>query len=182
MQEEITANATFLSYIGVYTSAIVPSDMTYGSYDTEVEEVEDMGEVDLVMFMGQSNMAGRGEAADSVVCQSGHGYEFRAISDPAKLYDVREPFGVNENNAASGVNELGSKSGSMVSALMEEYYSYTGVPMVGVSCSKGGSQISFWQPGSPALDDAVSRYKAAKLFLKKNGYTVRTQAYGMVSG
>ena len=45
--------------------------------------------------------------------------------------------------------------------------------MVGVSCSKGGSQISFWQPGSPALDDAVSRYKAAKLFLKKNGYTVR---------
>ncbi|MGC8001352.1 hypothetical protein, partial [Salmonella enterica] len=35
--------ATFLSYIGVYTSAIVPSDMTYGSYDTEVEEVEDMG-------------------------------------------------------------------------------------------------------------------------------------------
>ena len=110
--------------------------MTYGSYDTEVEEVEDMGEVDLVMFMGQSNMAGRGEAADSVVCQSGHGYEFRAISDPAKLYDVREPFGVNENNAASGVNELGSKSGSMVSALMEEYYSYTGVPMVGVSCSK----------------------------------------------
>jgi len=45
--------------------------MTYGSYDTEVEEVEDMGEVDLVMFMGQSNMAGRGEAADSVVCQSG---------------------------------------------------------------------------------------------------------------
>lgn len=165
--------ATFLSYIGVYTSAIVPSDMTYGSYDTEVEEVEDMGEVDLVMFMGQSNMAGRGEAADSVVCQSGHGYEFRAISDPAKLYDVREPFGVNENNAASGVNELGSKSGSMVSALMEEYYSYTGVPMVGVSCSKGGSQISFWQPGSPALDDAVSRYKAAKLFLKKNGYTVR---------
>ena len=28
--------------------------MTYGSYDTEVEEVEDMGEVDLVMFMGKA--------------------------------------------------------------------------------------------------------------------------------
>ena len=45
-----------------------------------------------------------------MVCQSGHGYEFRAISDPAKLYDVREPFGVNENNAASGVNELVQKA------------------------------------------------------------------------
>ena len=47
--------------------------------------------VDLVMFMGQSNMAGRGVAAQSVVVAQGHGYEFRAISDPTKLYPVVEP-------------------------------------------------------------------------------------------
>ena len=133
----------------------------------------DMGTVDLVMFMGQSNMAGRGEATDSIVCPVGHGYEFRAISDPTKLYNVGEPFGVNENNSKSGVNELGAKTGSMVSSLMESYYSYTGVPMVGVSCSKGGSQISFWQPNSPALEDAITRYQTAKKYLEDNGYTVR---------
>lgn len=165
--------ATFMSYIGIYTSSDVAATMTYGSFDAEVEVPADMGMVDLVMFMGQSNMAGRGTAAESIVCQSGHGYEFRAISDPTKLYDVKEPFGVNENNGASGVNEPGAKTGSMVSALMESYYLHTGVPMVGVSCSKGGTQIDFWQPGGAALNDAVERYNAAKSYLKKNGYTVR---------
>ena len=55
--------------------------------------------VDLVMFMGQSNMAGRGTASEAPVVPKGYGYEFRAISDPTKLYDIVEPFGVNENNA-----------------------------------------------------------------------------------
>ena len=52
--------------------------------------------VDLVMFMGQSNMAGRGVASESIVVGEGHGYEYRAISDPTKLYPVVEPFGVSE--------------------------------------------------------------------------------------
>ena len=48
-------------------------------------------EVDVFVFMGQSNMAGRGDKEKSVVCEKGHGYEFRAISDPAKLYGIEEP-------------------------------------------------------------------------------------------
>ena len=56
--------------------------------------------MDVAIFMGQSNMAGRGEAIDSVVAEQGHGYEFRAVADPSKLYDVVEPFGATENNEA----------------------------------------------------------------------------------
>lgn len=56
--------------------------------------------VDLIMFMGQSNMAGRGTAEEAPLVPEGVAYEFRAISDPARLYPLAEPFGVRENNEA----------------------------------------------------------------------------------
>ena len=121
--------------------------------------------VDLVLFIGQSNMAGRGSAKDATVVEEGHAYEFRAISDPTKLYPLTEPFGASENNADSGVNE-NKKTGSMVSAFAEAYYAATGTPIVAVSCSKGGEKISFFEVGSEVYDDAVSRVNAAKDFLK----------------
>ena len=37
---------------------------------------------------------------------------------PTRLYPIEEPFGVNENNSESGVNE-NKKTGSMVSAICE---------------------------------------------------------------
>lgn len=128
--------------------------------------------IDLVMFMGQSNMAGRGTASESPVVSSGHGYEFRAMSDPTKLYDIVEPFGKNENNSASGVTE-NSKTGSMVSSFVSEYYKLTNTPIVAVSCSKGGTSIDFWQPSTGALNDAINRHNLAKEWLLQNGYTVR---------
>lgn len=128
--------------------------------------------VDLVLFMGQSNMAGRGVASESPVVPKGHGYEFRAISDDSKLYDVIEPFGVNENNA-SGIYEPNMKTGSLVSSFMINYYNITKTPIVGVSASKGGSSITEWQPNSHFLIDAISRYNKAKAWLESNGYQIR---------
>lgn len=127
--------------------------------------------VDLVMFMGQSNMAGRGSAAEAAVVDMDHGYEFKAISDPTKLYHTAEPFGLNEDNQDSGVADA-RRTGSLVSAFMEEYYKYRGVPIVGVSCSKGGTGTDFWAPGGSALDDAISRHDSAKAWLEDNGYTI----------
>ena len=127
--------------------------------------------VDLVMFMGQSNMVGRGTAAKATVVTKGHGYEFKAISDPTKLYHTAEPFGLNEDNQDSGVTD-GSRTGSLVSAFMEEYYKYRGVPIVGVSCSKGGTGTDFWAPGGSALNDAIARHDSAKAWLQENGYTI----------
>lgn len=128
--------------------------------------------VDLVIFMGQSNMAGRGVAAQAPTVQAGHGYEFRAVSDPTKLYPITEPFGVNENR---GVISETTKTGSLVSAFAESYYSYTGVPIVGVSASRGGQKIEFWATNGDALNETIARYNAAKTYLTANGYTVRHQ-------
>lgn len=127
--------------------------------------------VDLVMFMGQSNMAGRGDYTQATTVPTGHGYEFRAVSDPTKLYDIgSQAFGVNENN---GVISETSKTGSMVPALMNSYYNYTGVPIVGVSASMGGKDISFWATNGDALNETITRYNTAKTWLESNGYTIR---------
>lgn len=137
--------------------------------------------VDLFMFMGQSNMAGRGisntshpEVAPTVI--DGAGYEFRAISDSTKLNPIVEPFGRNENNA-SGIDDGTMKTGSMVSAFVNAYYSNTKVPVVGVSASKGGSYIAQWLPNAAEnyLNDAISRLNSCVTFLLTNGYTIRNK-------
>lgn len=145
-----------------------------GSGDIAIEDgsATESKVVDLVMFMGQSNMAGRGVASEAPVVPDGQGYEFRAISNPTKLYNIVEPFGVNENNSASGVTET-TKTGSMVSAFAIEYYKRTGVPIVGVSCSKGGTEIAWWAVDTKPLTDAVERHNLAKTWLEENGYTIR---------
>ncbi len=125
--------------------------------------------VDLVMFMGQSNMAGRGVASQAPVVPEGHGYEFRAVSDPTKLYSITEPFGANENR---GVVTETSKTGSMVSAFVNEYYANRQVPIVGVSCSKGATAIDFWKADGTALNEAIDRHNAAKKWLEENGYAI----------
>lgn len=125
--------------------------------------------VDLVMFMGQSNMAGRGVTADAPTVGEGHGYEFRAVSDPTKLYPITEPFGANENH---GVVKESSKTGSMVSAFVNAYYEARKVPIVAVSCSKGGTGTDFWAPNGDALNEAIARHNAAKEWLEDNGYII----------
>ncbi|WP_438444132.1 sialate O-acetylesterase [Gorillibacterium sp. sgz5001074] len=130
-----------------------------------------MKEVDLILFMGQSNMAGRGTAEEAPEVPTGAAYEFRAITDPTRLYPLTEPFGVRENNADSGVSES-LKTGSMVSAFVSTYNKHTGRTIVGVSCSKGGTSISQWQPGGAFLKDAVARYHSAAEWLSGNGYAI----------
>ncbi len=131
--------------------------------------------VDLLLFMGQSNMAGRGDAALAPAVPPGMGFEYRAVTDPAHLHPLAEPFGKAENDPA-GVNEPGMKTGSMVSAFVNACTAQTGVPIVGVSCAKGGSAIAEWLPGTPYYADAVRRTRSAQTFLAKNGYTVRHSA------
>ena len=132
---------------------------------------------DLFLFMGQSNMAGRGETCaawpeGAPALLEGAGWEFRAVSDPTRLYPIGEPFGVNENRP-DGICEAVRKSGSMVTAFVNAYYEGTGVPVIGVSASKGGSRIREWQPGTPMLTDAANRLAAVKTFLAETGIPIR---------
>lgn len=136
-----------------------------------------MKKVDLVLFIGQSNMAGRGEATTKLELNAG--LEYRAISSPNKLYPIEEPFGVNENNP-DGIydvfdNTKKAKTGSLVTSFCNAYYAITHTTIVGVSASKGGSPISEWQIDSSQgyLKDAIERLTAAKVFLQDNGYDIQ---------
>ena len=140
--------------------------------DDEIGVVHNYKVVDLAIFMGQSNMAGRGVASQAPTVPEGYGYEFRAMTDPTRLYPVTEPFGKNENNAASGVNES-IKTGSMVSAFVNAYYKQMQVPLVCVACSQGNTSVDFWLPGTKPFADAMDRHARAKQWLLDNGYTVR---------
>ena len=53
--------------------------------------------VDLIVFAGQSNMAGRGDAEDAPECLPGAGYEYKAVSAPEDLIPIQEPFGLHED-------------------------------------------------------------------------------------
>jgi hypothetical protein len=132
--------------------------------------------VDLFLFAGQSNMAGRGitcprfpDPAPALL--PGAGWEFRAVSSPDRLFPIEEPFGVNENRR-DGISES-IKTGSMVTAFANAYYTAGHVPLVGVSASKGGSVIAEWMPGSAYLTDALARLQDARIWLQRSGYILR---------
>lgn len=134
---------------------------------------------DLFLFMGQSNMAGRGITSErwpqkAPVPGEQMGAEYRAVSDPGRLHTVREPFGVNENRTP-GIHDGAMKTGSMVSAFVRKYYQETGVPVLGVSASKGGSSIAQWTPGAPEgyLSDAIERLGACEAYCLSHGLTLR---------
>lgn len=126
--------------------------------------------VDLAVFAGQSNMSGRGNAADAVSCDMNAGFEYRAVSRPDMLVPITEPFGLNEDKK-NGLTDIGSdgktkRSGSMVSALVNEYYQKTGRQLVAVSASMGGTSTAQWKDNY--ISDATARLDAAKKFLQSN--------------
>lgn len=123
------------------------------------------------MFMGQSNMAGRGSAKEAPMLLPGAGYEYRAVTAPDCLSVLREPFGEKENNE-KGVTEPGRKTGSMVTAFVNACYVETGIPIVGVSCAKGGSAIAKWMPGTAYYTDAVERQKRCQKWLLEHDYRI----------
>lgn len=128
-------------------------------------------EVLLIMFMGQSNMAGRGTVKDAPALLPNAGYEYRAVTAPDRLSVLQEPFGENENNER-GVTEPGMKTGSMVTAFVNACYAETGIPIVGVSCAKGGSAIAEWTPGTAYYADAVERYDRCEKWLIGHDYRI----------
>lgn len=132
---------------------------------------------DLILFAGQSNMAGRGIVTDkwpqkAPVLVKGAGYEYRAITAPDRLCPIEEPFGADENNP-DGIFEPGMKTGSMVTAFVNEYYKLTHIPVLAVSASKGGSSISEWHGNNDFLSDAIARYRKAIEYAQKNHIEIR---------
>ena len=137
---------------------------------------EEKSVVDLIIFAGQSNMSGKGDAKAAPIVE--HGYEYRAITDPDNISPISEPFGLNENKEG-GINDTWEnmtvlrKSGGLVSSFANSYYETTGVPIVGVSCSEGATVIEQWEPDTYRYKDLVERCNRAKSFLENNNYDIR---------
>lgn len=153
---------------------VVEEELT-ASDDVVVKTEDGKVVVDLVIFMGQSNMSGcGGDASYAPTVPQGHGYEFRAISDPTRLYPITEPFGTNENNI-NGIMDLpGAKRGSLISAFANTYYEQTGVPIVAVSASAGGTDTVYWL-SAPVTSDFKERQARAQVWLESNDYYIRRQ-------
>lgn len=128
--------------------------------------------VDLIMFMGQSNMSGcGGDASLAPSVSEEAGMEFRAVSNPTQLYQIVEPFGINENNINGLMEKPGGKKGSLVSSFVNEYYKETGVQVVAVSASLGETDMDKWLSENIMLD-VMTRYITARTWLVNNGYEI----------
>ena len=183
-KEDILANPTVHSFeyfsIQIRKNDSADADFTnkeVTSVLSATKRVYEDQECDLIMFMGQSNMAGRGVTSQTwpetaPIIADNAGYEFRAISDPTKLYPIAEPFGVSENNV-NGINDYSNKTGSMVTAFANEYYAYTKKTVVGVSASVGGTSSSAWLPTGSLLPDAIQRLASAVTYLNSNNIRIR---------
>ncbi len=131
--------------------------------------------IDLIIFMGQSNMSGVGGNPElAPVVDEGKGYEFRAISDPTRLYNIEEPFGKNESFIGGICDFPGSKRGSLVSAFVNEYYEQTNVPVVCVSASEGATTTEKWLSAG-YQSDLAERFKRAVVWLESNDYLIRNR-------
>lgn len=137
--------------------------------------------VELIIFAGQSNMAGRGTAALAPKITKAQAWEFRAVSDPTKLYPLTEQFGYLENNPA-GIWEPGMKTGSMVTSFVETYLNDSEKNVVALSASKGGSSILEWQPGTPYYRDLLERIHKAKNWLTQAGCQIERVTFFWLQG
>lgn len=145
------------------------------SGEEEVTEPEGPITVDLIMFMGQSNMSGcGGNASVAPKVNEGAGYEFRSVSDPTRLYPIDEPFGDTENYLGAIMELQGEKKGSLVSSFVNTYYEATRVPVVAISASKGATTTRDWL-SEPFMNDVKRRYTRAREWLTANNYEIRKQ-------
>lgn len=121
---------------------------------------------DLILFAGQSNMAGRGDAQQAPLCPPGAAWEYRAVTEPHTLHPLSEPFGINENIPGL-IDDGEKKSGGLVSAFAAEYHRLTGRAVVGISASQGGTSSGEWRDHLAA--DAAMRLQRAKAWLNPQG-------------
>ncbi len=149
--------------------------------EAEVFAEENKGQkVDLIVFAGQSNMSGYGGNADEAPeITEGAGAEFRAISDPTRIYTLAEPFGIYENTEI--MNDFYLKRGSLVTSFVNTWYSETGTPVVAVSASKGGMPSTYWASDA-VCNEVIMRFKTAKTWLEENDYQVENQFLVFLQG
>ena len=165
------------------TKLTVVAAMVLGLFVTDVRaEVQEKPKVtvDVIIFAGQSNMSGNGgNVLLAPAVPEGAGYEYRPVATPNALVPLAEPFGKYERGLISDLPEY--QNGSLVSAFVNTYYARTGVPVVAVPATRGGTDSSYWASDATKAD-LVSRFIKTKQYLEKNGFTVRRKYLVFLQG
>ena len=125
--------------------------------------------VDLILFAGQSNMTGRGSKSLAPKLTDGAGYECKTVTNPNELSPITEPFGLLQDSGTMKDGDL--RTGSMVTAFVNEYYKKTKVPVVGVSATVVGSGRVSWS--TTHYKEAAKRLNKAQKALTKKGLKIR---------
>lgn len=129
--------------------------------------------MDLIIFMGQSNISGAGgDAAQAPELTEGAGYEYRAVTDPDTLHVLQEPFGEKENRGAIDDTEILERKGTLATSFVNAYYEETKTPVVAVSASRGSSSLNGWLHKG-LKEEAADRLQAAKKTMKKEKIRIR---------
>ena len=130
--------------------------------------------VDLIIFAGQSNMAGAGgDYQQAPKPEAGTAYEYNFTTEEEKgLLTVREPFGNGTNRAYILNGRYVSGNGTLTSAFCIAYYNKAKTPIVAVPAAWGGTSTNSWLKNN-MLSSTLSRMKKAKRFLKKNKVKIR---------
>ena len=130
--------------------------------------------VDIIVFAGQSNMAGAGGwSSGAPVPTKGTAYEFNLVSeDNRKLVPLQEPFGNGTNKSHIVNGKFVSGNGTLSSAFAIAYYKQTKVPIVGIPAAWGGTSSRQWLKDG-LLSATLKRMKKAKKYLKQNKIKIR---------
>ena len=99
--------------------------------------------VDIIVFAGQSNMAGVGDAFYAPKLTQGAGYAFNYVTDKKNFSVLKEPFGYGQDDAYLSNSDY--CRGSMVTAFVNAYYKQTKTPVIAVPASAVGSGSVSWK-------------------------------------
>lgn len=144
--------------------------------------------VDILVFAGQSNMTGNGDASRAPKLKKGAGYAFNYVTNPRNFESLREPFGYGQDDDCFENKEYAR--GSLVTAFVNAYYTNTNTPVIAVPASRVGTGSVFWK--NTGYEGIIKRTNAAVSLAKKNKLHVRhvylvwmqgeTDAFAYMSG
>ena len=122
------------------------------------EKLNSNGYVDVVLFAGQSNMAGEGGNIDDATIKL----------NGETLYNVN----FNGNNVTS-INSITSNSKdevrkTLIPAFANSYFNKTGVPIIAINAAVNKSDASSWQPDQTNYINAVSKLKNTITYINNN--------------
>lgn len=99
--------------------------------------------VDVILFAGQSNMTGVGDASQALILTPGAGYAYNYITNRENFSVLKEPFGYKQDDGY--FMNADYCRGSMVTAFVNKYYEQTKTPVIAVPASCVGSGSVSWK-------------------------------------